>query len=94
MGSCSSPSCRLGGVVRALGHGPRPLQHKRQWHFVGSVLLFIFAFFFYIAITRNPAHHGVLALGVFSFFGIATLLAALLNGIVSVVGCDDCVSRM
>jgi hypothetical protein len=31
---------------------------------------------------------------VFSLFGVATFLAALLAAIVSVVGCDDCVSRM
>jgi hypothetical protein len=87
-------SCRLGVIVRALGLGSRLLPKKRQWQGVGSIILFFFAFFFYMAITKNPDHHGILALGIFSFFGIATFLAALLSAIVSIVGCDDCVSRM
>jgi hypothetical protein len=94
MESSSSCSCRLGGIVRALGLGSRPLPKKRQWQFVSSIILFFFAFFFYMAITKNPDQQGVLSLGVFSFFGIATFLAALLSAIVSIVGCDDCVSRM
>src|SRR6476660_2707215 len=85
-----SCSCRLGGVVRALGLGSRPRPKKRQWQFVASVILFFFAFVFYIAITKNINHHGILALVVFSFFGIATFLAALLSAIVGFVGCDDC----
>ena len=94
METSSSCSCRLGMIVRALGLGSRPLPKKRQWQFVGSVILFFFAFFFYIAITRNVDHHSILLLGVFSFFGIATFLAALLSAIVGIIGCDDCVSRM
>jgi hypothetical protein len=47
-----------------------------------------------MAITKNPDHHGVLSLGIFSFFGIATFLAATLGAVVSIVGCDDCVSRL
>jgi hypothetical protein len=94
METSSSCSCRLGVIVRALGLGSRPLPKKRQWQFVGSVILFCFAFFFYMAITKNVDHHSNLLLGVFSFFGIATFLAALLSAIVSIVGCDDCVSRL
>jgi ABC-type Fe3+ transport system permease subunit len=91
----SSPcSCHLGGIVRALGLGSRPLPKKRQWQLAASLVLFFFAFVFYMAITRNLDHHGVVALGLFSFFGIATFLAALLSAMVSIVGCDDCVSRM
>jgi hypothetical protein len=81
-------------IVRALGLGSRPLPKKRRWQFSGSVVLFFFAFVFYVAITSNVDHHSNLLLGVFSFFGIATFLAALLSAIVSIVGCDDCVSRM
>jgi len=94
METSSSCSCRLGVIVRALGLGSRPLSKKRRWQFVGSVILFFFAFFFYMAITRNVDHHSIPLLGVFFFFGIATFLAALLSAIVSIVGCDDCVSRM
>jgi len=90
----SSCSCHLGVIVRALGLGSRPFPKKRQWQFVASAVLFFFAFVFYIAITKNVDHHGILALGVFSFFGIATFLAALLSAVVGIVGCDDCVSRM
>ena len=91
----SSPcSCRLGVIVRALGLGSRPLPKKRQWQFAASIVLFFFAFGFYIAITENVHHDGLLALCVFSFFGVATFLAALLTAIVGAVGCDDCVSRM
>ena len=91
--SCSC-SCRLGVIVRALGLGSRPLPKKRQSQFIASVILFFFAFVFYIAITKSIDNHGILALVVFSFFGIATFLAALLSAIVGIVGCDDCVSRM
>jgi CDP-diglyceride synthetase len=94
MECASSCSCRLGRIVRALGVGSRPSPKKRQWQFVGSAILFFFAFVFYVAITRNVDHHSVLSLAVFSFFGIATFLAALLSVIVGAVGCDDCVSRM
>jgi hypothetical protein len=94
MESSSSCSCRLGGIVRALGLGSRLFPKKRQWQFVCSIILFLFAFFFYMAITKNPNHHGVLSLGIFSFFGIATFLAASLGAVVSIVGCDECVSRM
>ena len=87
-------SCRLGVIVRALGLGSRPVPKKRQWQFVGSAFLFIFAYGFCVAITKNADQHGILLLGVFSFFGIATFLAALLGAIVGLVGCDDCVSRM
>jgi hypothetical protein len=81
-------------IVRALGLGSRPLPKKRQSQFVASIILFFFAFGFYVAITKNIDHHGILALVVFSFFGSATFLAALLSAIVGIVGCDDCVSRM
>jgi len=81
-------------IVRALGLGSRPLPKKRQWQFVASIVLFFFAFGFYTAITKNIDHHGILALGVFSFFGIATFLAALLSAIVGIIGCDNCVSRL
>jgi hypothetical protein len=94
METSSSCTCRLGVIVGTLGLGSRPFPKKRQWQFVASVILFLFAFFFYVAITRNVDHHGIPALLVFSFFGIATFLAALLGAIVSIVGCDDCVSRM
>ena len=90
----SSCSCRLGGIVRTLGFGSRPRPKKRQWQFVSSIILFLFALLIYMAITKNPDHHGVMALGMFIFFGIATFLAASLGAVVSVVGCDDCVSRM
>jgi hypothetical protein len=90
----SSCSCRLGVIVRALGLGSRPLPKKRQFQFVASVVLFFFAFFFCVAITRNIDDHGILLLGIFSFFGIATFVAALLSAVVGLVGCDDCVSRM
>jgi hypothetical protein len=94
METSSSCSCRLGVIVRTLGLGSRPLPNKRQWQFAGSIILLFFAFCFYIAIASNVHHDGFLALCVFSFFGIATFLAALLSAIVGVVGCDDCVSRM
>jgi hypothetical protein len=81
-------------IVRALGLGSRPLPKKREWQLGASIILFIFAYGFYVAITDNVAHYGFLALCVFSFFGIATFLAALLSAIVGAVGCDDCVSRM
>jgi hypothetical protein len=60
----------------------------------GSAILFFFAFSFYIAIARNSDHHGILSLSVFSFLGLATLLAAILSAVVGGFGCDDCVSRM
>jgi hypothetical protein len=56
--------------------------------------LFFVALFFYVAITRNVDHHGLLALVVFSFFGMATFLMALLTAMVGLVGCDDCVARI
>ena len=87
-------SCRLGVIVRALGLGSRPRPKKRQWQFAGSAILFFFAFAFYLAIARNVHHHGILLLGVFSFFGIAIFLAGLLSAVVGIFGCDDCVSRM
>src|SRR5258707_9109946 len=67
MDTSSSCSCRLGVIVRALGLGSRPLSKKRRWQFVGSVILFFFAFFFYVAITRNVDHHSIPLLGVFFF---------------------------
>ena len=94
MDTCSSCSCRLGVVVRALGARARPFPNKRRWQLIVSIIGFFFAFGFYVAITENVRHNGLLALCVFSFFGIATFLAALLGTIVGLVGCDDCVSRM
>ncbi len=94
METSSSCSCRLGVIVRGLGLGPRPLSKKRQWQLVGSVILFFFAFGFYIAITEHVHHNSLLALCIFSFFGIAIFLAALLSAVVGAAGCDDCVSRM
>lgn len=94
METSSSCSCRLGVIVRTLGLGSKPLPKKRQWQFVASAILFFFAFAFYIAIIKNIEHHSIFALGVFSFFGIATFMAALLSAVVGTVGCDDCVSRM
>jgi hypothetical protein len=90
----SSCSCRLGVIVRALGLGWRPRPNKRQWQFFGSFILLFFAYFFYVAITRNVGDHGIPLLVVFSFLGVATFIAGLLSLIVSVFGCDDCVSRM
>ena len=94
MDCASSCSCRLGRVVRALDLGSRPSPKKRQWQFVSSAILSFFAFFFYIAITRNIDPHGALSLAVCSFLGGATFLAGLLTAIVGTIGCDDCVSRM
>jgi hypothetical protein len=90
----SSCSCRFGWIVRTVGLGRGAVPNKRQWQYVGSSFLFFMAFSFYIAITRNVDHHSTLLLVVSSFFGIATFLAALLTAIVSIVGCDDCVSRL
>jgi hypothetical protein len=87
-------SCRLGVIVRALGLGSRPRPQKRHWQLAGSAILFFFAFGFYLAITKNVDHHGILLLVVFSVLGIAVFLAALLSAIVGTFGCDDCVSRM
>jgi hypothetical protein len=90
----SSCSCRLGWIVRVVGLGRGAVPNKRRWQYVGSAFLFFVAFVFYTAISTNVDHHGTLFLAVCSFFGIATFLAALLNVIVSIVGCDDCVSRL
>ena len=94
MNVSSSCSCRLGVIMRALGAPSRPRPNKRQWQFVGAALLFFFAYFFYVTITRNVGEHGMFLLGVFSFFGFATFIAGILSVIVGLVGCDDCVSRM
>jgi hypothetical protein len=94
MKASSSCSCRLGLVVRALGLRSRPFPNKRRWQFVAATILFFIALFFYVAITGNVDHHGLVALAVFSFLGMAIFFAALLTAMVGSVGCDDCVSRM
>jgi hypothetical protein len=90
----ASCSCRLGTIVRTLGRDPRPSPNKRGWQFVASAFLFLFAYFFYLVLTRNSDGHGLVALTIFGFFGIATLMAGVLSAIVGFVGCEHCVSRM
>jgi hypothetical protein len=90
----SSCSCRLGAVVHALHGRPAPRPRKRQFQFVASALLLIFAIPFYMTITQNVDHHGILFRGLAGCLGVAIFLAAIFSAVVGLVGCDDCVSRM